>query len=208
MQKRQKDAGQYSRGKQVGDTFLGDDRVNHHDNGRRYKNAEGAGRGDGAGCDPDVVAIALHFRHGNPRDRRRGGERRAGYRTKTRAGPDTGDGQRTTQAREHGVHGFKQLACEICLGGDNAHQDKQRHDGKGIIARDVERRRAQGDEGGGPSFNGDVAEKADEAEGDADRHPHRTRTTRAISPSAPMISLLNATLQHICRCRVCPDVVC
>ncbi len=155
---------------QLADVLLGDDAVDRQHGRRRQHGAERAAGGDHAGGERLRVVVAAHFRIGDGGERRRGGDRRARDRRKTRARHDGGNAKPALEMSDERIGGAKQLAAHARVGHERAHQQKHRDDAERVVghrahrgeADVLQRRRAADDVG--------KAADPDETHGHAHRH--------------------------------------
>ena len=92
---------------------------------------------------------------------------------------DRGDRQRATRAAQGHVAGAEEVRRQPGDGGDRAHQREQGHDGEGVGRGHLDGQRSQHEMGAGEAVGGRVAEEADEAERDGDRHPREDEQDQA-----------------------------
>ena len=133
------DARNHTGGEQFADIGLGQDAVDHQQHAGRDQDAEGAAGGDRAGRQPVVVAVTAHRRHGDLRHGRRGGEAGAADRAEAAAGDDRRHRQAALAMAQKGVGGGVQFLRQAGPGDEVAHEDEQRHHGKLVVDRRVER---------------------------------------------------------------------
>ena len=167
---------------QLADVLLGDQAVDRKHRRRRDHDAERAAGRDHAGRERLRIVEAPHLRIGDPREGRRGRDRRAADRGKAAAGRDGRDAEPAAQMAEEGVGGAEQLAAHAGGGGERAHQQEHRHDGEIEVghrphrglADHLERRPAADD----------VAEAgdADQAHRHADRHAQQHQHEQRDEP--------------------------
>ena len=190
------EAGNDRRRVELGQRLLGHDGVDRDQHRGRNEHVERSRRGDGAGGERRLVAVAAHLRDRHPGERGGGRDRGAADRAEQRAGADRGVRQRAADAGEHRVGGLEQLGRHVGARGDRAHQDEQRDDRERIGARQLNRargpsilsagasRRAPRSRGSRPpaSATRDRHPQEDEQEeaGDAERGRSRRRSCAAV----------------------------
>jgi len=158
------------------DRALDDHRVDDQRHRGRDQDAQGAAGRQRAGGQPGLVAHALELGQRHAPHGRGGGQRGAAHRPEAGAGADGGDGHPAAEAPDQGVDPLEEVAAEVGVGGQVAHQHEQRHHRKVVVGDRVPQKRLELPEVGLEAqerhgeAQGIVAADADRHHGDADRY--------------------------------------
>ena len=123
-------AGDKGRLKQRHDVGFNHNRIDDENHRRRDQNAERTTRRQRAGRQRSRIVVAFEFRQRDLPHRRRGGQRRAADRTKSRTATNRCHRDATAIMAEPDIGCFEKRLAKSCLSGELPHQDKQRHYGE------------------------------------------------------------------------------
>ena len=163
-------AGQHSGDEQLADVGLGHDAVDHEGHTGRNHDAQSPGRGDAAGGQRIAVAVALHLGVGHTRHGGRCGQAAATNGRKTRAGQHGGNRQAATQMPHKTVGGAVQLARNVRLVDQVAHENEQRHHRERIVVDGAEGRFTHHEQGRAPTQDTQAPDHARDQHGHGNGH--------------------------------------
>ena len=133
-------AGDHAGEENLADRFLGEDAPHDHQHARRDQHAEAGGAGDGAEREAAIVAMALHLRIGNARERRGAGDAHAGDEGKQRVAEHGGDRQPSGNVAQAAIDALVDVGDRAGAADEFAHQHEQRNDREHIVAQRLHRR--------------------------------------------------------------------
>ena len=168
-------AGQNTGKEQLADVGLGHDAVDHEGHAGRNHDAQSPGRGDAARGQRIAVTIALHLGVGHTRHGGRCGQAAAANGRKTRAGQHGGNRQTATQVPHKTVGGAVQLARDVRLVDQVAHQDEQRHHRERIVVDGAEGGFTHHEQGRAPAQDTQAPDHARDQHGHGNGHFQRNQ---------------------------------
>jgi hypothetical protein len=131
------------------DRLLGDETVDHEQHRRRDHDGERAAGRDAAGRDLVVVAVLLELRQGDPAHHRRRCRGRAARRGEAGTTDYGGDGEAAGQMAEPLPCRTVDVARDVGVVGEEAHQDKERQHQQ-VVADEMAIHRLRGERGRRP----------------------------------------------------------